>query len=416
MKSPVLASGGVSVRRIEGAPIVAVRAVLPGGSRREPIPGLALVTGRMLAEGSRRRDWRAISEAVEARGMTISGGGGVEAHGVSVDALARDWEQALCVAAELLFEPAFPDDRLRWIARQAAAELESEADEADLLTARHFLSELYLPHPKGRPLQGDPASLMRLSLADCASFHSEALARGGWLVVAGEIDAEAVAAAASRIFAALQAPRGDAYLPAPSPPPHEKRSEIATRATDQAHLFAGQLTVARSHPEFAALEVAGVILGAGAGLAGRMPQRLRDREGLAYAVSADTVSASGVDPGRLVVYVGTAEQNLARAESGLREELKRLLSDGVSAREVEEARSYLLGREPFRRETARQWADLVVRGAIVERPLEDSAWCAEEIRAVDRAAVEVAFRRHIDVERLVVTVGLPRGESVGSAS
>ena len=40
------------VRRVEGAPVVAVRLWLWGGSGVEDVPGQAWVTGRMLAEGT----------------------------------------------------------------------------------------------------------------------------------------------------------------------------------------------------------------------------------------------------------------------------------------------------------------------------------------------------------------------------
>ncbi len=409
MSAPGRSADGspVRVRRIPGAPRVAIRVVLPGGARRESVPGQSLVTGRMLDEGTPSRSWSEIAAAAEALGLNVSGYGGLESHGLIVDALAEHWRAALDLAAELVFEASFPADRVRWIVRHAAAELDAQADQADVLTARGLVDLLYSPHPKGRPLQGSRASLETLTSALCSELHGAALARGGWVVVAGDIDEPEVVGLAERRFAALPAPGpGEAGPPAP-PGPSARRRVVETRARDQAHLFIGQLSVTRGDPDFGALEVAGVILGAGSGLSGRIPARIRDREGLAYAASADAVVAAGIDPGRLVAYVGTSPETVDRAERGVREELARLLADGVSEREVVDARSYLLGREPFRRETARQWADLAAQGRLLGLPLEDPEWSAEEIRAVDRAAVEAALRRHFDVERLGVVVGVP---------
>ena len=171
MSSPGAGTAHRRARRIAGAPLFALRIVLPGGARREPTPGEALVAGRMLAEGTSRRDWRQLAEAAEARGMSVAGFAGLEGHGVAVDALALDWREAIELAAELLFLSDFPEERTRWVARQAAAELEAQADQAYLLTARAFAELLYAPHPKGRPLQGDPESLAGLTGADCRRFH-----------------------------------------------------------------------------------------------------------------------------------------------------------------------------------------------------------------------------------------------------
>jgi len=150
-----------------------------------------------------------------------------------------------------------------------------------------------------------------------------------------------------------------------------------------------------------------VALGAGSGLSGRIPHRVRDREGLAYHASADAVAGAGLDPGRLVAYAGTSPATVERAERAIVEELRRVVDEGLEEREVEEARSYLLGREPFRRETARQWADLAAYGSILGLPIEDPAWTDERLRAPGREEIEAALGRHLDPDRLAVVVGLP---------
>jgi len=119
------------------------------------------------------------------------------------------------------------------------------------------------------------------------------------------------------------------------------------------------------------------------------------------------VGGASSEPGRLVVYAATSPRTLEQAEASAREELQRLLADGIAEDEFQEARTYLLGREPFRRETARQWADLLAEGAYWGLPLHDAAWCEAELTALDRAQVEAAARRHVRPEALKVTVGLP---------
>jgi len=403
-------SGGaerVRVRRIEGAPVVAVRVALVGGARVEPAPSTALLTGRMLAEGSIRRDYRQLALDAESRGASLVSYGGYESIGVAVDALAADWRRALDLAAELLFEPAFPEERLSLLTRQAAAELESYADQAEVATAQAFSADLYGAHARGRPLQGDERSLAALAPADCRRCHAEALRAGGVVVIAGAIDEGEVGAAAEALFGGL-APLGTVPEPRVAPPPPAaRRREVTTRARDQAHLFVGQLTVRRGDPDHAALELAGVALGSGAGLTGRIPFRVREREGLAYAAAADTVAGAGLDPGRLFAYAGTSPETVGRAEAAAIEEISTYVAEGPTAGELEEARSYLLGREPFRRETARQWADLAAQAALLGLPLEDAAARRAAIERPTRDDVAAALGRHVDASLLTVTVGLP---------
>jgi zinc protease len=396
----------IRVRRVEGAPVVAIRLWLRAGGRQEPIPGQALVTGRMLTEGTRQRDWRRIAEEAEGKGMILQSSGNFESIGLSIDALAQDWELALEWAAELLLTPAFPEDRCAWIAKQAAAELESMADQPEVKTAWRFMEQLYAPHPRSRPLHGSEESLLALTPADCAELHHRALAHGVLASVAGAVDEDAVRERLLSLLSGLP-PDLEPYPEPPAPAGSVRRGVVRTDAEDQAHLYAGHLTVPRRHPDYAALEVLAVVLGSGAGLTGRIPARIREREGLAYTAYAQTVAGSGLDPGRLVAYVGTSPATVEQAERGVAEEIARLVSDGILDTELEEARAYLLGREPFRRETARQWADLLIEAGEYGIPLDDPDQRKNELETLDRHAVEEAARRHVHPEELLVTIGLP---------
>ena len=385
--------------------MVSVRVWIRGGARTEAIPGQALISGRALTEGSRTRSWQAIAAEAEARGMMLSSFAGFEFCGVAIDALAGDWQLALEWAAELALEPAFPEDRCGWLARQATAELQSLADQPDVRTAWGFLEQLYTPHPRARPLQGTPQDLAKLSAADCAAFHRQGLAQGLIVTVAGRIEADRARTVAEDLFRRVSGQT----LPSvnvPSPTGlDEARRKVSTGSADQAHFYAGHLTVPANHPAVPALELVSVVLGSGSGLSARIPYRIREQEGLAYAVGAETVAGAGLDPGRLMVYVGTAPENLSRAEEVVREELTRLLESGVTDDEMRDARAYLLGREPFRRETARQWSELLAAAELYGLPVDDPDWMQERWRRLDRPQVEEAARRYLEPEKLQVTIG-----------
>lgn len=394
------------VKRVPGLPLVAARVWLRGGLLYESLPGLGLLTGRLLAEGTRERDWREISVQAEDRGMYLQSFGSVEAIGVAVDALAADWRLALRWLAEIALRPTFPADRLDWLRKQMLAELESQLDQPEYRTGRAFLAQLYGPHPYGRPVHGDAAGLALADRERCAAFHRAALGWGGCVVVTGDIDEEETLRELETLFA--DAPQDGEELPAITPPVSgPERREVVAGEADQAHLYAGHLTLRRTDPELPALDLGAVVLGAGAGTSGRIPQRIREQEGLAYSADVATASGAGLDPGRLVLYVGTGPENLARAEKALREELDRLLQDGIRDDEIAEARAYLLGREPFRRETLRQWADLLAEGMLYGLPMHDSEWVTDRYRRLEKADVEATLRRHLDPARLCWTFGKP---------
>lgn len=395
----------IRTRRVPGSGVAVVRLLARGGARGEEIPGQALLTGRLLTEGTTRRDWRQVADETEARGMAVHGVAGFDAHGLALQALAADADRALDWALELWNESIFPVERFDLLRQQAAAELESFEDQADVVTGWTFLEQLYAPHPLARRLQGDAQSLERLTAEDCARFHR--LGAGPLIVsMAGDIDEDAAAARLSAGLASNDRPAPAPEPPAPRPEASNER-RLKTRAEDQAHLFIGHRSIERAHPDFTALEFLSVVLGAGAGLAGRIPRRIREREALAYTASASAAAGAGLDPGRLVAYVGTAPKTVERARAAVVEELGRLLEDGVTDAEVEEARGFLLGRDPFRRETAAHWTGLMAEAELYGVPVDDPEWAVERVQALTRDDVEAAARRHIHLDRLSVTIGLP---------
>jgi zinc protease len=398
----------VRARRLPGVPVVSIRVLALGGARAEQIPGQAYLAGRMLGEGTARWDFRRWADELEGRGMMLTSAGSWEGHGLALDALSGDWERALDWVAELLLEPSFPAERTAWLRRQIEAEIDSFGDRPEVRCAWAFNQQLYAPHPRGRRLQGDAASLRRLESDDCRAFHRTALARGLVVTVAGEIDEEAVRTRLERLLGGAERGPAPPPLELPAPRGGKPRRRLALDGSDQAHLLLGHLTVPRTHPDYAALELLAVVLGAGSGLTGRIPARIREREGLAYTATAQTVSGAGIDPGQLVFYVGTAPETVRQAEASCVDELTLLLAEGVNQEELDDARSYLLGREPFERETAGQWARLLTEATIYDLPLDNPTWRRDSLLALDTAALLAAARRHLDPSRLRATVGIPR--------
>src|SRR5262249_51823035 len=109
------------------------------------------------------------------------------------------------------------------------------------------------------------------------------------------------------------------------------------------HVFLGELGVRRDNPDYYKLLVMDYVLGTGPGFTDRLSSRLRDREGLAYTVSADITSSAGVEPGTFSAYIGTDNDNFAKVKRLFLEELNRIRDTEPSAQEVADAKAYLLG-------------------------------------------------------------------------
>src|SRR5262249_28414376 len=115
----------------------------------------------------------------------------------------------------------------------------------------------------------------------------------------------------------------------------------------QLHFFMGHAGIRRTNPDYYKLLVMDYVLGTGPGFTDRLSARLRDREGLAYTVSANITSSAGNEPGIFTCYIGTEPKNFERVEKEFLSEIKRIRQEKPSADEVEDAKKYLLGILPF---------------------------------------------------------------------
>ena len=392
--------------RVPDSGVVAARAWLRGGARVEPSPGLALLCGRMLVEGTARRTWREVAEQAEARGVSLNGFASAEVHGLSVDALADDADLALEWLAELVLEPGFDRARFELLRDQTLGELRSLGDRPEVVTGWTFRDQLYHPHPLASPSQGTSVSLAALTPQDCMSFHGDALSRGGVVAVAGDIDEDAVLAALERLFGGSARGAIRTVEPPAARGRNEKRIEIFTGSREQAHVYAGHFTVDRRHPDLPELRALGILLGSD-GLAGRIPHRVREREGLAYATHVDLLAGAGTEPGALSVYLGTHPDHVERGLELVRQSLREVLEHPPELVVLEACRTGMLGREPFLTETAGLWAGLLVDALLFDLPSYRSSWRLERIERLTPLRVFQAARRHLDPDRLRVTVGVP---------
>jgi zinc protease len=310
--------------------------------------------------------------------------------------------------AEILTEPTFPQERFEWLQKQAIAELESLLDQPNYKTGRAFTRQLYGEHPYGRSLHGSTEALAARTSDECVAYHRQTLSWGGVIVVTGAIDEDVILAKLERRLAGV--------MPAPEPRPlapppaseEPSEQELVCGEADQAHVFSGHLTVERRSPDLPALDLLGVVLGAGAaGNSGRLPTRIREQEGLAYAVDVATSAGAGHGPGHLMVYCGTSPEKAKHAGRAIAEELDKLLQEGIGEDELEEARSYLLGSDALRRETLRQWSELLAASVLFGLKTEDPAWVAERYKSLTKEDIEAAARRHLRPQDLRLTIGWP---------
>lgn len=395
----------VLVRENPTAPVVGISLMVRMGTRGETadIAGISNLVQLMIVRGTTTRNGGQIVEAADAMGGSIEATGDVDYSEIAATALSRHWVELLELVADVTLRPTFPDGVVvavrDFLLRQVRNRGDKPYDTAlDTMTARVFGRHPYAWDPIG--LKESLEQLDRNALV--AHYQRHYVPGGMVLAVSGRVKTAEVMAQVTRLFGAM--PAGTAPVPAPPTPPAPapwRETRVVPGA--QAQILMGALAPALTDPDYPAVKVLASVLGGG--MAGRFFSELRDKQGLAYTTAAQYPAR--VDNSYFLTLLGTAPENVARAEAALRAQLERAQREPPSVEELRVAKAYLLGNLAMdRRTNARQaWYLAAYEQSGVGYEFLDRYVAA--VRAVSAADVQRVAQRYLAVLRTVVVQPTP---------
>lgn len=340
-------------------PIVAVRIYTRAGAVLDPTDtvGLANLTGATLTRGTAKRTGPELDAAIEFVGGALEAGAGRDGLTVSLSVLKKDLDLGLELLQEVVLSPAFPEAEVKRKIGEIQAAIKRSEESPETVAARALAPLVFAGHPYGRPAEGTVESVGKLTRDDVVGFYRERVRPDTAIVaVVGAVTVDEARQAIVRRLGAWKPPASRApSVPdvPPAPPPQERK---ITRDLTQATILMGRQAVRQVDPDYFPLVVASYVLGGGS--ASRLYGRVRDEGGQAYAVY------SYVSPARhgasFVVSVQTRTAEVSKVVDTIRGELARMTREPVADRELDLAKSYLIGSFPFRLDTSSKVADFLV--------------------------------------------------------
>jgi predicted Zn-dependent peptidase len=404
----------VVVRASRAAPLFAATLLVGVGSRdeRPEESGASALLGRALLKGTARRSALEVARAAEDAGGALESAADQEYTELRVRGLARHWRALLELLREVASEPRLEPGEVERERTVLLARIRELDDEPFQVASRLLARALFGPSGYGLPPSGTRESVARLT-ADGLRRHLEERFRRAPRVlgVAGDVPEEDVAAEAGALFGARPpGPAGGAPDapgdPAPGGGPEGPVRVAEVRPTQQSQVLLGYAAPPIGHPDHVALKVANTLLGGG--MSSRLFRRLRDRDGLAYAVGSLYPTRRG--RGRLVAHIGTAPRQAAAAEAAMRAVVEGVATEPLPEEELALARTSLAGAFLLDLRTSARRSFLL---ALYELAGVGAAWI-ERYPAL-AAAVGPAEVRRVAARWLaapaVVTVGPERGEA-----
>ena len=351
----VLPSGvRVLTEEIPGAPSVAVAASLAIGSRDEAGIdfGSTHFLEHLLFKGTPRRNSKDISIAFDSVGGSSNAATAKE----YTSYYARVQNSALPLALDLLIDM-FTSAKID----QADFDLErtvileelamNEDDPEDV--AHENLAEALLPgHELGRPIGGTEATIKAVTRDAVFEYYKKHYIPENLVItVAGGVSHEEVL----RLVNAELDRVGWNGVGTPNTRRSQEPVSVQTseagrlikKDVAQANVLIGYQSIHGAHPDRYALGIMNTVLGGG--MSSRLYQEIREDRGLAYSTYSYQQGYS--DAGYFGLYAGSSEENAPLVIQLMREQVDRMVSEGVSQAEFDLALGNITGGLALRYES-----------------------------------------------------------------
>jgi zinc protease len=278
-------------------------------------------------------------------------------------------------------------------------------DQPQSVVYERLMATAYQAHPYRRPIIGWMDDLQNMTAQDARDWYLSWYApNNATLVVAGDVDADAVVALAKRYFGALPA------RPLPERKPQAEPRQIGgKRIVVKAPAQVPYLLMAWHAPKlvdwekdtdpYALAILAGVLSGNDSA---RLQKTLVKTQQIAVNASAG-YDAVARGPGMFMVDATPAQgKTVAELERAIRSELARVQKEGISEAELARVKAQVIAADVYQRDSlfyqAMQLGDYVTTGL----PPEALTGRVDKLRAVTARQVQDAARQWLQDDRLSV--------------
>jgi zinc protease len=394
----------------------------------ENLKGFESVAGflpELMMRGTKKLSYQQLRDELDRLKATLGAGGGGGGRGgrgrgggtaaasagaasFSIQAKRETLPEVLELLRQVLREPALPADQFELLKRERLAMVEQMKTEPAMLAPR-LLQRTLNPYPKEdiryTPSVEESIERLRSVTYDQVAqlYHDYLGSQAGELTIVGDFDPQACLPILKTTLGGWTAAKPYARIPMPiTTEVAGAQQAINTPDKANATYTAGLMFPMRDDdPDYPALLMGNYILGSGA-LSSRLGNRIRQQEGLSYSVSSGLSVSSFDKRAGLTMSAICNPQNMGKVEKAAREELERLLRDGVTVEELDKAKQGHLQAQKVGRANDTALAGLLSNLRHTGRTMTYEAELEKKIEALTPEQIQAALKKHIEPKGLVI--------------
>ena len=324
---------------------------------------------------------------------------------VSFDTVRKNLPEVLALVRELLRAPTFPATEFEQLRSENLTQIEASRNEPTAVGSKE-MARVLNRYPKGdvRYAPSSDESLAEYKdarLADVKRFYDSMYgANNASMALVGDFDAREMEAQVKAAFGDWNSKAK--YVRLPNPAPDQKPDSRQIETADKANAFylaALPIKLQDSSPEYVALAVVNHVLGGN--VQSRLMTRLRQKDGMSYGTGSNLQASSFEPSGMVVLYAMYAPQNLERVKQGVKEELELFVRDGISEKELDDAKKGML--QQF--QTGRAQDAVLARDHVghlrTGRTMAFGTAIEAQLQALTAAQVNAAIKKYVEPSKFL---------------
>ncbi len=396
---------GLTVLLIDDArvPLATVRLVFPCGNRRDPkdAPGLAAAVAEMLTQGTTRRNYIQIAEAIDGLGGTIAASSGADHVAVTGSIDARNVPALLAMIADVGRNAEFPSVELALYKQNRKQQLSRQHAQPAFVANEVFRKALFGEHPYAH-IGPTAASLEALTREALVAYRDTWMVpNNAYLIAVGKLPARAdTMKLITDDFGTWERKTLPEVKPEPLPQAARKLILVDRPGSPQADVRMGTIAATQHDADYFGEITASLIVG-GVPM-GRMFHDLREQRGFVYDIRAEHVAFD--EAGILTETTQVRNEAAGETVRAMMNHLDRMAAEPVTEQELADAKSQETGSFLLRLEPQAGLIDELMIDRVQKLPANyPETWRGLE-DAVTAADVQAAAKKYMNTGGMVVVV------------
>lgn len=387
-------------------PLFRITAQVRTGAVYEPREkaGLANLVGSVMRRGgTKTRTPDQINEELEFIAASVETSIGRESGSASLSTMKKDIDKGLEIFADVLMNPAFPDDMIKKEKDEIRESIRRENDRPDQIIFREFRKLLYDGnHPYSRKTDGYKDTIEKITRDDIVTFHKKYFHPNNFIVgVSGDFDTEEILRKIKHVFREWKKSEIDFPEIEPVKKQFQKSVHYIYKDINQAHVVAGHIGIQRLNKDYFPIKILDFILGSGDFIA-RIPSKVRSDEGLAY--SAYSAFYAPRDLGFFFVSCQTKSESTVKAIKLSLNEVKKIREELVDIKELELAKDTYINQFIFRFTSSASIVGQMVDIEYEGLPLNYLETYLDKIKAVTREDLLRVAKEYLHPDKMKLLV------------